>query len=84
MRKPKPSHAAIRRYRKANYDRIEFMVSAGKRDILQKLANEAGAKSLSAWIAGIIEKETGIPLVLTGELPALKNKKDDEENEGSA
>ena len=82
--KPRRSLAAIHRYRKANYDRIDFAIPIGKKEVLTKIAKEAGAKSLSAWIAAVLEKETGIPLVLTGELPSLKSKKEDEENEGSA
>lgn len=79
MRKPKPSASAVYRYKRSHYDSIQFYVPAGKKNELSEYAKNSGAKSLSAWITSLIEKETGVPLVLTGELPTLKNKKEEKE-----
>lgn len=63
---------AIRKYKKTHYDIVELMLPKGKKEILKQMAKESGASSLSSWVAGIIEKETGVELVLRGELPTLK------------
>lgn len=66
------SNAAANRYRAANYDRILLQVPKGRREDLRRAAEAAGAGSLSAWLLGLAERETGLELVLRGELPYKK------------
>lgn len=60
---------AVAEYKKRNYDTIIMMIPKGKKDLLKQAAQEAGAPSLSAWIAGVLEEKTGIDLVLHGSIP---------------
>ena len=57
---------------KRSYDRIELQVPKGAGPELRRLAAEAGARSLGAFLAGIIERETGVKCTLDGEFPARK------------
>lgn len=58
---------------KRSYDRIELQVPKGAGPELRRLAAESGARSLGSYLAGIIERETGIKCTLDGEFPAAKN-----------
>lgn len=88
-RKRKPNnpdvvYKANKKFVSTHYDRIELQVPSGMRELLKERAQEAGARSLQQWISGILEKETGLDLVLHGEFgPQVKTKKEDA-NEGSA
>lgn len=68
----KAQYKANHAYRAKHYDRIEIQIPAGAKEKLKVFSENAGEKSLSSWIAGLIERETGIPLVLRGELPYWK------------
>lgn len=57
---------------KRNYDRIELQVPKGAGPELKRLSQASGARSLGAFLAGIIERETGIKCTLDGEFPARK------------
>lgn len=57
---------------KRNYDRIELQVPKGAGPELRRLADEAGARSLGSYLAGIIERVTGVKCTLDGEFPARK------------
>ena len=57
---------------KRSYDRIELQVPKGAGPELRKLADAAGARSLGSYLAGIIERETGVKCTLDGEFPARK------------
>ncbi len=70
MPKQSPAqNAANERYKKKNYDRILLQFPIGSRDRLRVLAAEAGYTSVNAYIAGILERETGEQFSLRGELP---------------
>lgn len=75
-------YKAVHNYRAKHYDRIEIIVPAGAKDKLKEFANASGAKSLQQWLMGLIEKETGLELVLRGELPYLKQS-GNKENDGA-
>lgn len=57
---------------KRNYDRIELQVPKGAGPELKRISQAAGARSLGAFLAGIIERETGVKCTLDGEFPARK------------
>ncbi len=59
-------------FRVKAYDRLEITVPKGAGPELRRLAIEAGARSLGAFLAGIIERETGVKCTLDGEFPARK------------
>ena len=59
-------------YRANSYDRIELQIPKGSGPLLRAAAQAAGARSLGAYLAGIIERETGIKCTLDGEFPAKK------------
>lgn len=59
-------------FRVKAYDRLEITVPKGAGPELRRLAAEAGARSLGSYLAGIIERETGIKCTLDGEFPAAK------------
>lgn len=61
--------AANERYKKKNYDRILLQFPKGSKDRLRRLATEAGFSSVNAYIAEILERETGESFALRGELP---------------
>ena len=60
---------AISAYKKRNYDTINMMIPKGTKELLKQAAKEAGAPSLSSWIAGVLEEKTGLDLVLHGSIP---------------
>lgn len=60
---------AVARYKQRNYDSVIITIPKGQKEKLKQAAREAGASSLSSWIAGILEEHTGIDLVLHGSLP---------------
>ena len=64
--------AASERYKKRNYDRVLLQLPAGSRDRLRAAAAAAGCGSVNAWIAGVLERETGERFTLRGELPYKK------------
>lgn len=68
----KAKYKANRTYRAKHYDRIEVQIPAGTKEKLKEFAEQAGEKSLSSWLMGLIERETGTSLVLRGELPYWK------------
>lgn len=72
MARTKAFYKSVHKYRDGHYDRLEILIPAGTKEQLREYAKNAGAKSLPQWLMGLIEKETGIPLVLRGELPYLK------------
>ena len=76
-------YKAVHNYRAKHYDRIEVNVPAGTKAKLKEYAAAAGAKSLQQWLMGLIEKETGIELVLRGELPYLKPNEQKKGNDGA-
>ena len=76
-------YKAVHNYRAKHYDRIEIIVPAGAKDKLKEFANASGAKSLQQWLMGLIEKETGLELVLRGELPYLKQSGNKENDDGA-
>ena len=57
---------------KRNYDRIELQVPKGAGPELKRLSQASRARSLGAFLAGIIERETGVKCTLDGEFPARK------------
>ena len=59
-------------YKKRTYDRLELTIPKGSGPELRKLADAAGARSLGSFLAGIIERETGVKCTLDGEFPAAK------------
>ena len=59
-------------YRANSYDRIELQVPKGAGPELKRLSQASGARSLGAFLAGIIERETGVKCTLDGEFPARK------------
>lgn len=68
----KKSAAAISadtKFTREHYDRILLKIPKGTRDDLKAAAKAAGAPSVNAFIASVLEKETGLNLVLRGELP---------------
>lgn len=74
------AQAAASRYRAANYDQVVLRMPKGRRADLADAARAAGYRSLSAWLLSLAERETGLQLVLRGELPhkrkpAEKNEK---------
>lgn len=70
MPKQSPAqNAANERYKKKNYDRILLQFPRGSRDRLRDLAAEAGFSSVNAYIADVLERETGERFSLRGELP---------------
>lgn len=70
MPKQSPAqNAANERYKKKNYDRILLQFPLGSRDRLRTLAAEAGFSSVNAYIADVLERETGEHFTLRGELP---------------
>ena len=71
----KPTTAAIARYRKNHYDRIELQVPKGAKEKLYQAAREAGAETFSAWAVALMERETGLDLALTGTLPTIQTAK---------
>lgn len=73
MRKDSPSQIKARRaYALRSYDRMELVWPKGAKAELQKLSQASGARSLGAFLAGIIERQTGIKCTLDGEFPARK------------
>ena len=76
----KAAQAAAGRYQAAKYDQIRINVPKGRRAELAAAAKAAGASSLSSWLLGLAERETGLDLVLRGELP-YKRKTDGGESE---
>lgn len=68
----KKSAAAISadtKFTREHYDRILLKIPKGTRESLKAAAKAAGAPSVNAYIASVLEKETGLELVLRGELP---------------
>lgn len=47
------------RWQKENQERIILMVGKGHKDRIKARANDVGAKSLNAYIVGLIEKDMG-------------------------
>lgn len=80
---PKVLSRAVTKYTNTHYDRIDFKVPSGMRERLREHAESVGEKSLQRWIAGVLEKETGLELVLHGEFPPRKKPKE-AQDEGSA
>lgn len=85
--KPEVVSRAVHKYVKTHYDRVDFQIPSGMRDVLREHAKASGARSLQQWIASVLEKETGLDLVLRGDFgpqskPKEDSKKDDDE--GSA
>lgn len=79
----KKSAAAISadtKFTREHYDRILLKIPKGTREGLKAAAKAAGAPSVNAYIASVLEKETGLELVLRGELP-YKRKTDGIESE---
>lgn len=68
----KAAQAASTRFRAARYDQIVIRVPKGRRADLAAAAAASGAGSLAAWLLGLAERETGLELVLRGELPYKK------------
>ena len=62
----KSSSIANARYKNDNYDRLNLQLPRGSREKLRAAAAAAGCTSLNAWIASILERETGISLTMTG------------------
>lgn len=58
-------------YRARNYDTFLVQVPKGKRDLLRAEAARRG-QSLNAYVLTLLERDTGLDLVLRGELPTLK------------
>mgnify|MGYP002509571563 FL=1 len=82
MPKQSPAqNAANERYKKKNYDRILLQFPLGSRDRLRALAAKAGFSSVNAYIADVLEHETGEHFSLRGELPwkAAQNTKSETE-----
>lgn len=77
----KAAQAAARKYAVSRYDQIRLQVPKGRRADLQAAAAAAGASSLSAWLLGLAERETGLELVLRGELPYKKMRSADDPGE---
>ena len=63
---------ATMRYKAKNYDSMLLQLPKGAKAELQSAAKAAGAKSTTAYLAGIIEAATGIKCTLDGEFPAKK------------
>lgn len=72
--------AASERYKRKNYDRILLQFPAGSRDRLKAAATAAGFRSVNAWIAALLERETGDAFTLRGELPHRNKRKIPAEN----
>jgi len=73
---------ATKKYINTHYDRIEVQVPAGMKEKLKECAAQSGARSLQQWITSLLERETGLDLVLKGEFGVPYTKKS--RNEGSA
>lgn len=69
---------ATNKYARAHYDKFLIMIPAGKKEELKAFALKSGAKSLNAWITELMERESGIELVLRGEFPNKSTSKEDE------
>ena len=79
---PEVVYRANKKFVSTHYDRIEIQVPSGMRERLKEYAQEAGSRSLQQWISGILERETGLDLVLRGEFgPQAKPKEDSNEGE---
>ena len=63
---------AKRRYDKAHYDNYLMVMPAGTKAALQQIARDRGHRSLGAYLLALAEQDTGLDLVLRGELPTLK------------
>ena len=59
-------------YRRRHYDRILLQFPRGARDGLRAAAAAAGFASVNAWIAAVLERETGLELSLRGEFGPRK------------
>lgn len=59
-------------YERKNYDHHNLRLPAGTKIQLQQAAKDKGHKSLNAYILTLLEQDTGLDLVLRGELPTLK------------
>ena len=82
MPKQSPAqNAANERYKKKTYDRILLQFPKGSRDRLRILATEAGFASVNAYIADVLERETGETFSLRGELPWKAEKNPQSETE---
>ena len=55
---PKAQQKASMKYRDKNYQRIEFLVKKGQRDIIKKYAESKGM-SLNAYINSLIVSDMG-------------------------
>ena len=75
----KNSSIANARYKIENYDRINLQLPRGSREALRAAAAAAGNASLNAWIASILERETGISLTMTGRPWQRKHAADSDE-----
>lgn len=62
-------------YARRHYDRLQMQFPAGSLPGLRAAAAAAGAPSLTAWIAALLERETGMELVLRGEFGPRKPRK---------
>lgn len=68
----KAQNRAIYNQQKKMYDTLHLLICKGAKAQLQAAAKAAGAKSTTAFLAGIIERETGVKCTLDGEFPARK------------
>lgn len=74
---------ATHKYIRTHYDRIELQIPAGMKEKLKECAKQSGARSLQQWITTLLEKETGLDLVLKGEFGVAYTKQKSKD-EGSA
>lgn len=49
-------------YQKENYEKIQFQVRKGKRDILKKYAEDNDYKNVATYIKYLVNKDSGIEL----------------------
>ena len=56
MAVPKCNQRAVQKYVKNNYDRIEFTVPKGQKDVIKAIADSQGV-SVNAFIKNAIQKE---------------------------
>lgn len=75
---PEVSTRATNKYARAHYDKFLITVPSGVKEQLRAYAEKAGAKSLNAWITELLERETGIPIVLHGDFPGNQKKESED------